>query len=72
MRMYVDCREQPSVMNCSLRISGEPDEVVRAASEHAESVHGHQNTPELRDGIRRALKEERGAKEETRSASPRP
>jgi len=33
-------------------IIGEEDEVVRAASEHAASVHGHEDGPELRQQIR--------------------
>jgi predicted small metal-binding protein len=57
-RKFVDCREMPSESNCSLYISGTEDEVVRAASEHAISVHGHEDTPELRDEIRKALKDE--------------
>ncbi|HEY2603149.1 MAG TPA: DUF1059 domain-containing protein [Thermoleophilaceae bacterium] len=57
-RMYVDCREMPSESNCSLYISGTEDEVVRAAGDHAVSVHGHEDTPEFREEIRRALKEE--------------
>lgn len=55
-RMYVDCRQQPSESNCSLAIAGEPDEVVRAAAEHAVSVHGHEDTPELREEIRSGMK----------------
>lgn len=58
MRKVVDCRDFPSDMNCSLAISGEEDEVVKAASEHAVSVHGHDDTPELRDQIRSTLKDE--------------
>lgn len=57
-RKYIDCRESPSVSNCSLRISGEEDEVVKAASEHAISVHEHEDTPELRETVRKALKNE--------------
>ncbi|MBX5470787.1 MAG: DUF1059 domain-containing protein [Thermoleophilaceae bacterium] len=57
-RKFVDCREMPSESNCSLYISGEEDEVVRAASEHAASVHGHEDTPELREQIRANLKDE--------------
>jgi hypothetical protein len=38
-----------------LRISGEPDEVIRAAAAHAVDVHGHQDGLELRDGLRAAL-----------------
>jgi predicted small metal-binding protein len=57
-RKIVDCREMPSESGCTLTISGEEDEVVRAASEHAISVHGHEDTPELRDGIRASMKDE--------------
>jgi hypothetical protein len=39
-------------------ISGEEEEVVRAASEHAISVHGHADTPELREEVRATLKDE--------------
>jgi predicted small metal-binding protein len=58
MRKIVDCREMPSEMNCTLTISGEEEEVVRAASEHAVSVHGHADSLELRDHIRSSLKDE--------------
>lgn len=58
MRKVVDCRDMPSETNCTLTITGEEDEVVRAASEHAASVHGHENTAELRTQIRSNLKEE--------------
>lgn len=54
MRKVVDCRDFPSETNCSLAISGEEEEVVRAATEHAVSVHGHTDSPELRDQIRAA------------------
>jgi predicted small metal-binding protein len=33
--------------------------VLDAAVEHAASVHGHQNTPELREQIKQMLKDER-------------
>ncbi|MDH6133537.1 putative small metal-binding protein [Kitasatospora sp. MAA4] len=58
MRKVADCREFPSETNCSLAISGEEEEVVRAASEHAVSVHGHTDSPELRSQIRSGLKDE--------------
>lgn len=47
-RMMADCRRWPSETNCSLVIIGEENEVIRAAAEHAASVHGHEDTPELR------------------------
>lgn len=58
MRKVVDCREYPSEMNCSLAISGEEEDVVRCATEHAVSVHGHTDSPELRAQIRAGLKDE--------------
>lgn len=58
MRKVADCRDMPSESGCTLTISGEEDEVVRAAAEHAASVHGHEDTPELRDEIRTQLKNE--------------
>jgi hypothetical protein len=54
-RMMADCRRWPSESNCSLVIIGEEDEVVRAAAEHAASVHEHEDTPELREQIRAFL-----------------
>jgi predicted small metal-binding protein len=57
-RKMADCRRFPSESNCSLTIIGEEDEVVRAAAEHATSVHGHEDTSELRDQIRDMLEPE--------------
>ncbi|MGY4967309.1 DUF1059 domain-containing protein [Streptomyces sp. 900105245] len=58
MRKVADCRDYPSKSNCSLTISGEEEEVVRAAAEHAASVHGHTDTPALRKELRKMLKDE--------------
>lgn len=58
MRKVADCRDFPSETHCTLAISGEEDEVVRAAAEHAASVHGHTDTAELREQIRGTLKDE--------------
>lgn len=57
-RKVADCRNTPSVMNCTLTISGEEDEVVRAAAEHAVSVHDHEDTQQLREMIRQSLVDE--------------
>ncbi|NOK08919.1 DUF1059 domain-containing protein [Corallococcus exercitus] len=57
-RKTMDCREAPSESNCSLTITGEEDEVLRAAVEHAISVHGEKDSPELREMIRGSLKDE--------------
>ncbi|MEZ5076649.1 MAG: DUF1059 domain-containing protein [Solirubrobacterales bacterium] len=57
-RVMADCRRFPSEMDCSLTIIGEEDEVVRAAAEHAASVHSHEDTPELREQIKSMLEPE--------------
>ncbi len=57
-RVMADCRRFPSESNCSLTILGEEEEVVRAASEHAVSVHGHDDAPELREQVREMLEPE--------------
>ena len=54
-RMMADCRRWPSETNCSLTIIGEEDEVINAAAEHAASVHGHEDTPELRKQVKEFL-----------------
>ncbi len=54
-RVMADCRRFPSETECSLVIIGEEDEVVRAGAEHAASVHGHEDTPELREQLRGML-----------------
>ncbi|MGW6565559.1 DUF1059 domain-containing protein [Streptomyces sp. NPDC054975] len=60
-RKVADCRKEPSVMNCTLTIIGEEEEVVRAATEHAISVHGHTDSPELRATVRKSLEDEKVA-----------
>ncbi len=58
-RVFVDCRDYPSVKNCSLKIAGTEQEVLDVAVQHAITAHGHENTPELRNEIKASLKEER-------------
>ncbi|MFJ9428965.1 DUF1059 domain-containing protein [Streptomyces sp. NPDC101490] len=58
-RKVADCRSTPSVMGCTLTLAGEEEEVVRAASEHAVSVHGHEDTAELRAEVRASLEDEK-------------
>lgn len=57
-RKMLDCRRAPSERNCSLTISGTEDEVLTAAVRHAVEEHGHADTPELREQLRRALIDE--------------
>jgi len=57
-RKYIDCREMPSENNCDLAMAGSEQHVLEAAVTHAVTVHGHENTPELREQIRQTLKDE--------------
>lgn len=57
-RKVADCRQFPSESGCTLTIAGEEEEVVRAAAMHAVDVHGHEDTPELREEIRKMLEDE--------------
>ncbi|MCW2500543.1 MAG: hypothetical protein JWN87_2219 [Frankiales bacterium] len=61
MRKVADCSTMPSENDCTLKISGEEDEVMRAATEHAVSSHGHTDSPELRDTLRGLLRDEEPA-----------
>ncbi|MFC0599519.1 DUF1059 domain-containing protein [Streptomyces palmae] len=58
MRKVMDCRDYPSESHCTLTIAGEEEEVLRAATEHAVSVHGHTDTLEFRATLRSMLKDE--------------
>ena len=57
-RKIADCRRFESDNNCSLTIIGEEDEVLATAAQHATTVHGHQDTPELRIQLRQLLEPE--------------
>jgi predicted small metal-binding protein len=58
-RKYIDCREAPpSEMKCTVAISADTtDEVVEAAVQHGVSVHGFEDTPELREQMKAIIKE---------------
>jgi predicted small metal-binding protein len=71
-RMMADCRRWPSESNCSLTIIGEEDEVLRAAAEHAVSVHGHEDTTELREQMRGLLEPAEAYSDQPRAQEPLP
>ena len=57
-RKIADCRRFESDGNCTLTIIGEEDELLDAAAQHAASVHGHPDTPELRVQLAAVLEPE--------------
>jgi predicted small metal-binding protein len=57
-RKFIDCREVPSEKNCTVALSADSEsELLEVAVQHAVTAHGHQDTPELRDMIRSAMKD---------------
>lgn len=57
-RKVIDCREFPE-SHCTVALSADnEDELVNAAVQHAVTVHGHQDTPELRQELRHLAHEE--------------
>ena len=57
-RVMADCRRFESDSDCQLTIIGPADDVVAAAVRHSIASHGHDDTPELREGIRALLEPE--------------
>jgi hypothetical protein len=71
-RKIADCRRFESDSNCSLTIIGEEDEVIATAAQHAATVHGHQDTPELRAQLQLLLESEDSYIPGTRATEPFP
>jgi predicted small metal-binding protein len=57
-RKYIDCREMPSESGCDLTMAGSDEHVLNAAVAHAVTAHGHEDTPQLREQLSEALKDE--------------
>jgi predicted small metal-binding protein len=56
-RKVFDCRELPG--DCTLAISGEENEVLKAQMLHAIEAHGVHDSPEVREWLRSHLKDAR-------------
>lgn len=57
-RKYIDCREFPSEMNCTVALSADSEEeLLSAALQHAMAVHHHADSPELRQQIKQLFKD---------------
>lgn len=57
-RKFIDCREIPSEMNCTIALSADSEtELLEAAVQHAVAVHKHQDSADLRKMIRSAMKD---------------
>ena len=57
-RKYIDCRDYPSDSKCTVAISADTEqELLEIAVQHAVTVHGHEDTPQFRDELRKAMKD---------------
>lgn len=57
-RKYIDCRDYPGDQKCTVAISADTEEeLIEAAVQHGNTVHGYDDTPEFREMIRNGLKE---------------
>jgi predicted small metal-binding protein len=57
-RLFIDCRQFPSEMNCTIAIAADSEaELLDAAVQHAVAVHRHQDSPELREMIRSGIQQ---------------
>ncbi|VVN83924.1 DUF1059 domain-containing protein [Pseudomonas fluorescens] len=52
-RKYIDCREFPSDINCSVALSADSEnELLEAAVQHAVAAHKHSDSAELRTQLK--------------------
>jgi len=57
-RKYIDCRDFPSDMQCTVAIAADSEaELLDAAVQHAVAVHGHHDSPEFRAQLKGAFHE---------------
>lgn len=58
-RKFIDCREYPSDIHCTVALSADSeDELLEAAVQHAIATHGHSDTPKLRESLKTLFREE--------------
>jgi len=57
-RKYIDCREHPSDVKCSVALSADTEEeLLEAVVQHGVTVHGYEDTKEFREQISKEFKE---------------
>jgi len=68
-RKYIDCRDFPNEIGCTLLISGNTKEVFNVALRHAIEEHGHKDTSEIRKLIKIMMKDESKLNRKHKSAN---
>ena len=57
-RYFIDCRDFPGDIKCSIALSADSkEELLEAAIQHGTHVHHYEDTPELRDQLMNDFKE---------------
>lgn len=57
-RKYIDCRDYPSELNCSVAISADSEKgLLEAAVQHAVTVHGHEDSSQFREQLKSVMKD---------------
>ena len=55
-RKFIDCRDYPG--DCTIALSADnEDELLKVVVDHGVRFHGYEDTPELRDMLRNAIKD---------------
>jgi predicted small metal-binding protein len=56
-RYFIDCRDYPSDVNCSVALSANTkEELLEAVVQHGAKIHGYEDTFEFRDQIVKEFK----------------
>lgn len=57
-RKVIDCHLFPAGIPCEFAVSGDEEEILKLAVEHAVESHGYRDTPSLRERLRAMLRVE--------------
>jgi predicted small metal-binding protein len=58
VRKYIDCREHPSDIKCSVALAADSkEELLEAAMQHLKNVHKYEDTPDVRKKIQEAMRD---------------
>jgi predicted small metal-binding protein len=56
-RKYIDCREFPSDIGCTLALAADSEqELLDAAVAHGVAMHGHTDSPQFREMLRQLFR----------------
>lgn len=57
-RKYIDCREFPGEINCTIALAADTEEeLMEAAVQHAVAVHGYTDSAELRQELKSCFRD---------------